>query len=122
MTEGIRKRFRETVRTMFWRKAVMPCYYTCPHEYVVRRRSLFRTVAPWGCSERDFQFLTKTIKAHSERMTWRHRSDVDFFDGRLVYFICRHIINLTDKRSMLNKRHSNTYVIAQMLQHFTQTK
>ncbi len=47
-----------------WRKALMPCYYNCPHEYIVRERDLFYEGASWGCSERDFQFLKKTIATH----------------------------------------------------------
>ena len=59
-----------------WRKALMPCYYNCPHEYIVRERDLFYESASWGCSERDFQFLKKTIATHGERRKWRHRRDL----------------------------------------------
>ena len=45
MTTGIpettRKRFTKKVVARIWRKALMPCYYNCPHEYVVRERDLF---------------------------------------------------------------------------------
>jgi hypothetical protein len=44
MTTGIpettRKRFRKKVVARIWRKALMPCYYNCPHEYIVRERDL----------------------------------------------------------------------------------
>lgn len=107
---------------MFWRKATMPCYYSCPHEYVVRRRSLFRASAAWGCSERDFQFLKETIACYGERTKWRHRRDVVFFDGRFVYFVCGPVINRTDKRSMLNDGYPPTEVLAQMRKRFWPTK
>jgi hypothetical protein len=90
MTTGIpkttRKCFRKKVVARIWRKALMPCYYNCPHEYIVRERDLFYDGASWGCSERDFQFLKKTITTHGERRKWRHRRDVVLFDGRYVYW------------------------------------
>jgi hypothetical protein len=106
MTTGIpeitRKRFKKKVNWLRWRKAVMPCYYNCPHEYVVRERDLFIPWAPWGCPERDFQFFKKTIRTHGERKKWRHRRDVVLFDGRFVYWQIGPIINRTDRRSMMN--------------------
>ena len=100
----------------------MPCYHRCPHEYIVRERDSFYEGASWNCSERDFQFLKKTIATYGERMRWRHRRDVVFFDGRLVYFVCGPVINRTDKRSMLNNGHPPIEVVAQMRKRFWPTK
>ena len=83
MTRQTRLRFRKKIRRK-WRKAILPAYYNCPHEYIVRERDLFYEGASWGCSERDFQFLKKTIATHGERRKWRHRRDVVLFDGRYV--------------------------------------
>ena len=61
MTTGIpettRKRFKKKVNLLRWRKAVMPCYYNCPHEYIVRERDLFYEGASWGCSGKGFSIL-----------------------------------------------------------------
>ena len=125
MTTGIpeitRKRFKKKVNWLRWRKAVMPCYYNCPHEYVVRERDLFVPWAPWGCPEKDFQFFKKTIRTHGERKKWRHRRDVVLFDGRFVYWQIGPIINRTDRRSMMNGGRPPAKVLAQMRKRFWPT-
>jgi hypothetical protein len=125
MTTGIaeitRKRFKKKVNWLRWRKAVMPCYYNCPHEYVVRERDLFIPWAPWGCPEKDFQFFKKTIRTHGERKKWRHRRDVVLFDGRFVYWQIGPIINRTDRRSMMNGGRPPAKVLAQMRKRFWPT-
>ena len=78
----------------------MPCYYNCPHEYVVRERDLFIPWAPWGCPEKDFQFFKKTIRTHGERKKWRHRRDVVLFDGR--YRLLADWANYQSHRSTLD--------------------
>jgi hypothetical protein len=102
LTETTRKRFRRTIRVFFWRKAVMPCYYKCPHEYVVRQRDLILRGAPWRITEMEFQFLKKVIAKHGERVKWRHRRDVVLFEGRYVYWRCGGVINRTYRMSYLN--------------------
>jgi hypothetical protein len=125
MTTGIpentRKRFKKKVNRLRGRKAVMPCYYNCPHEYVVRERDLFIPWAPWGCPEKDFQFFKKTIRTHGERKKWRHRCDVVLFDGRFVYWQIGPIINRTDRRSMMNGGRPPAKVLAQMRKRFWPT-
>ena len=125
MTTGIpettRKRFRKKVVARIWRKALMPCYYNCPHEYIVRERDLFYEGASWGCSERDFQFLKKTIATHGERRKWRHRRDVVLFDGRYVYWRIEGIINRTDRRSYLNGGRPSQKILKEMRKRFWPT-
>ncbi len=125
MTTGIpettRKRFKKKVNWLRWRKAVMPCYYNCPHEYIVRERDLFYEGASWGCSERDFQFLKKTIATHGERRKWRHRRDVVLFEGRYVYWRIEGIINRTDRRSYLNGGRPSQKILKEMRKRFWPT-
>jgi hypothetical protein len=122
LPEQARKRFKKKVNWLRWRKAVMPCYYNCPHEYVVRERDLFLPWAPWGCPEKDFQFLKKTIATHGEPMKWRHRRDVVLFDGRFVYWQIGPIINRTDKRSMMNNGRPPAKVLVQIRKRFWPTR
>ncbi len=125
MTTGIsettRKRFRKKVVARIWREALMPCYYNCPHEYIVRERDLSYEGASWGCSERDFQFLKKTIATHGERRKWRHRRDVVLFDGRYVYWRIEGIINRTDRRSYLNGGRPSQKILKEMRKRFWPT-
>ena len=125
MTTGIpettRTRFKKKVNWLRWRKAVMPCYYNCPHEYVVRERKLFVPWAPWGCPEKDFQFFKKTIRTHGERKKWRHRRDVVLFDGRFVYWQIGPIINRTDRRSMMNGGRPSQKILKEMRKRFWPT-
>ena len=110
MTTGIpettRKRFRKKVVARIWRKALMPCYYNCPHEYIVRERDLFYEGASWGCSERG---------------KWRHRRDVVLFDGRYVYWRIEGIINRTDRRSYLNGGRPSQKILKEMRKRFWPT-
>jgi hypothetical protein len=101
---------------------MMPAYYSCPHEYIIRERDLFYEGARWGCSERDFQFLKKTIATYGERMKWRHRRDVVLFDSRFVYWRLGGIINRTDKRGMDNGGRPPAKVLEQMRKRFWPTK
>ena len=86
MSPRTRRQFRNTIRVFYWRKAMMPCYYKCPHEYVVRQRDLFLRGAPWRITEPEFQFLKKVIDKHGERVQGRHRRDVVLFDSRFAYW------------------------------------
>jgi hypothetical protein len=116
-----RKRFRAKVSGRVWRKALMPCYYNCPHEYLVRERDLFHKGASWGCSERDFQFFKEMIATHGERVKWRHRRDVVFFEGRYVYWRLGGIINRTDRRSYQNGGRPPQRVLKEMRRRFWPT-
>jgi hypothetical protein len=118
MTESIRKRFRQKVRTLLWRKGSMPAYYNCPHEFVIRSRGLYHPHASWGCREADFRFLARTIKEHGKRMKWRHRRDVMFFDDGYAYWRIGPVINRTDERGMMNDGHPPDEVLAQMRKRF----
>ena len=100
---------------------MLPQYYSCPHEYIVRERDLFHEGASWGCSERDFQFLKKTIATYGERVKWRHRCDVVLFNGRFVYWQIGGIINRTDKRSMDNGGRPSAKVLKEMRERFWPT-
>ena len=108
MTTGIpettRKRFKKKVNWLRWRKAVMPCYYNCPHEYVVRDATYSFRGHRGAAPEKDFQFFKKTIRTHGERRNGGIGatsccSMVALFIGR-----SRPIINRTDRRSMIEWR------------------
>ena len=95
MNQRERQRFRRLVGIFYWRKAVMPCYYNCPHEYVVRQADLFVRGAPWRITEQEFRFLKKVIDKHGEQVKWRHRKDIVLFDGLYSYWRCGGVINRT---------------------------
>ena len=116
------ERFRKATARLFWRKATQPQFYGCPHEYVIRKADLFRHGAPWGCSERDFQFLAKTIATYGERMKWRHRRDVCLFDGDYVYFVCGPCLNRSYRESMENSGYPSPETLAMLRARFWPTK
>ncbi len=106
----------------FWRKAVMPCYYKCPHEYVVRQRDLFIRGAPWRITEKEFQFLKKMIAKRGEERKWRHRRGVALFDGLYVYWRCEGVINRTYRLSHLNGGRPDEKVLAKLRKRFWPNK
>jgi hypothetical protein len=106
----------------FWRKATMPAYYRCPHEYVVRQRDLFLWGAPWRCTETEFQFLKRVIAKHGERVKWRHRRDVVLFDRLFAYWRCGGIINRSYRISYLNGGRPSEKVLKRLRKRFWPTR
>src|SRR6266480_6337207 len=122
MNPRTRRQFRETIRVFFWRKAVMPCYYKCPHEYVVRQRDLIVRGAPWRITDTEWQYLKRLIDKHGEQVKWRHRRDVVMFEGRYVYWRCGPIINRTYRMSYLNGGRPSAKVLAKLRKRFWPNK
>jgi hypothetical protein len=115
-------RFRKLVDRLYWRKGMMPYYWDCPHEYVIDKDELYVPDAPWGCKERDFQYLSSLIEAYGKRMPWRSRRDTAMFDGRLVYWRIGCVINRTYRESMIFKGYPPPHVLEQMRKRFWPTR
>jgi len=108
-----RKRFIKTVGAMQWRKAMMPWYWTCAHEYVVRKRS---------CRKKDYNLIEKLIDKHRKQAQWRKHRDTFLFVDRLIYWVTEDAINRTDKRSLMNGGYPPPDVLAQIRKRFWPTR
>jgi hypothetical protein len=120
------KRFRKIVSGLFWRKAMMPRYWSCPHEYVtsVDDPLLRCPDAPWACSERQFDFLSRMIAKYGEEQKWRSRRDVVLFVGRYVYWGGQEIgvVNRTYRVSQDFKGQVPPHILEQLRKRFWPTK
>jgi hypothetical protein len=115
-------RFRRTVNRLYWRKGVMPYYWDCPHEYVIDEFYLYILDAPWGVSERTFNYLSRMIEKHGQPMPWRSRRDVSLFDGRYVYWRAECVINRTYRQSMLFAGYPPPPVLEKLRKRFWPTR
>jgi hypothetical protein len=103
------KRFIKTVEALEWRKASMPFYWSCPHEYIVRKKS---------CRTKDYDFIEKLIAKHGKKAQWRKRRNTFLFLDGLIYWVDEPVINRTDERSLLNGGYPPRNVLAQIRERF----
>jgi hypothetical protein len=108
-----RKRLNARVAALEWRKAKMPWYWTCPHEFVLCGKTL---------RKKDYKFIAKLIEKHGREKKWRTREYCFLFVGQLIYWRIDEVINRTDRRALLRGGYPPQRVLAQIRKRFWPTK
>jgi hypothetical protein len=90
----------------------MPWFWTCPHEYLFRKRT---------CPKRISDALAKVIDKYAKPRRWRAHSYCFLFVDGLIYWRIEDCINRTDRRALANNGHPSENTLKQIRRRFWPT-